>query len=339
MTFQKLGVVGAGAWGTALAQTLRQAGREVSLWSYERSVVETIRNKNENETYLPGIKLDPGIKATSDLADLAGCEVLLLVTPAQFLRQAARQLKPLIATDTPVVICAKGIEVTTGCMLTEILTDELPQAVPAALSGPSFAIEVARDLPAAVTLACADPELGERLARTIAHKHFRLYFSDDLVGVEVGGAVKNVLAIAAGIVVGRKLGKSAHAAVITRGFAEMSRFARALGARRETMEGLSGLGDLVLTCSSTTSRNMSFGAALGEGQDMQAFLAQRKAVTEGQHTARAVMKVAEDKGIDMPICRAVRDLVWGGVGGSGLEPVSVDEAIEKLLSRPLKAEG
>jgi glycerol-3-phosphate dehydrogenase (NAD(P)+) len=352
MAYRKIGVVGAGAWGTALAQTLTRGGRKVTLWCYERELVAAINERHENDLYLPGVGLAPEVEATNDLAAMAACEAILLVSPAQFMRRICGELARHLPLRMPVVICSKGIEQGSGKLLTEVLAETLPETVPAALSGPSFAIDVARDLPAAVTLACADETIRHDLARSLAHRNFRIYESDDLLGVEIGGAVKNVLAIATGIVEGRRLGKSAHAALITRGFAEMMRFALAMGARRETMEGLSGLGDLVLTCSSPTSRNMSLGKALGEGEDLPDILAARNSVSEGMYTALAVMRIAGRKNIDMPICEAVRNILWAGESvdagdgagddGAMMEiypPLTIDEAIENLLSRPLRAEG
>jgi glycerol-3-phosphate dehydrogenase (NAD(P)+) len=337
--FQNIGVVGAGAWGTALAQTLVSAGRDVTLWAFERDLVDEINATHENPRFLAGVPLSPHIRATSELAEMASCDALLLVVPAQFLRATATRLAAHLQPGTPLVICAKGIEQDTGKLLTTVLAETVPQATPAALSGPSFAIEVAAGLPAAVTLAARDRELAARLAGAIAHRNLRLYLSDDLVGVEVGGAVKNVLAIAAGIVEGRRLGRSAHAALITRGFAELTRYGLAMGARRETMEGLSGLGDLVLTCSSSTSRNMSLGHALGTGRPLDDILAARTAVTEGMYTSIPVTRVARQHGIEMPICEAVRNLLWGGRAGYDFPPLGVDQAIENLMSRPMKPEG
>lgn len=338
MKYQKIGVVGAGAWGTALAQTLALAGRDVTLWGHETEVVSAIAEHHENKVFLPGIKLDPRIRATVDLAEIAQNDALLMVVPAQFMGPTASELSQHLKLGTPCVICSKGIEIDSGKLLTQVLAETLPNAVLAALSGPSFAIEVAKGLPAAVTLACEDKDIAEALAQAIMHRGFRVYLSDDLMGVEVGGSIKNVLAIAAGIVEGKKLGKSAHAAVITRGFAELMRFALALGARRETIEGLSGLGDLVLTCSSPTSRNMSFGHALGEGQSVADILSSRNSVTEGMYTALPVMRIAQEKGIEMPICEAVRNIIWGGTKGQDFPALSVDDAIMGLLSRPMKIE-
>ncbi len=338
MEFQTIGVVGAGAWGTALAQTLALAGRDVTLWAHETQVVTALNEQHENTLYLPGVPLHAGIRATVDLAEIAGNEALLMVVPAQFMGDTARELARHLAPGTPAIICSKGIEIESGRLLTQVLAEALPTATIAALSGPSFAIEVAKGLPAAVTLACEDKGLAAQLARAIGHRNFRVYLSDDLIGVEVGGAIKNVLAIAAGIVEGKQLGKSAHAALVTRGFAELMRFALSMGARRETMEGLSGLGDLVLTCSSPTSRNMSFGHALGEGQSVADIQAARNSVTEGMYTAIPVVRMAAEHGIEMPICEAVRNIIWGGANGEQFPALSVDEAIERLLSRPMKAE-
>jgi glycerol-3-phosphate dehydrogenase (NAD(P)+) len=254
-----------------------------------------------------------------------------MVAPAQHVRAMGAALAPHLAPEKPVVICAKGLEQATGKLLAQVLGESLPQATLAVLSGPSFAADVVRGLPTALTLACSDTALGVRLAQTLSSRPFRIYRSSDLVGVQLGGAVKNVLAIAAGIVEGKGLGASAHAALVARGFAEMRRFSEALGARSETLMGLSGLGDLLLTCGSPQSRNMSLGRALGQGQDLAAILAARRSVAEGIYTAAAVVKVAAEKGIDMPISQAVHTVVEGRQ--------TVDEAIDALLSRPLRAEG
>jgi glycerol-3-phosphate dehydrogenase (NAD(P)+) len=330
MTLQSIAVIGAGAWGTALAQTLRKAGRDVLVWAHEPEVVDEINRAHVNSAFLPGVALDQGLRATGEPEEVEGREVVLMVAPAQHLRAVAARLKPHVARGVPVVICAKGLEQATGKLMGEVLAESLPAATPAVLSGPSFAAEVARGLPCAVTIACGEQRLGRALAETIGHAAFRPYWSDDLVGVQLGGAVKNVLAIAAGIVDGKALGASAHAALVTRGFAELSRFGRALGARTETLTGLSGLGDLLLTCGSPQSRNMSLGRALGQGQRMDEVLGQRRSVAEGVYTAAAVAKVAEQNGIEMPICRAVQQIIE--------RSITVNEAIEMLLSRPFRAE-
>jgi glycerol-3-phosphate dehydrogenase (NAD(P)+) len=331
VTFNSVGIIGGGAWGTALAQTLSVAGRPVRLWAREAEVVAEVNSARANSVFLPGVSLDPGLAATGDLADIAAQDVVLMVAPAQHVRGVAGALAPHLPAGKPVVICAKGLEQATGKLLGDVLGEALPQATLAVLSGPSFAAEVARGLPAALTLAATDETLGQALATALGCRHLRIYWSGDLIGVQLGGAVKNVLAIAAGIVEGRGLGASAHAALVTRGFAELRRFGEALGARAETLMGLSGLGDLLLTCGSPQSRNMSLGRALGQGQALAAVLGTRRSVAEGVYTAAAVARVAAEKGVDMPICRAVHAIVEGQLG--------IDAAIEALLSRPQRAEG
>jgi len=331
VTINSIGIVGAGAWGTALGQTMRLAGREVLIWAREGEVVAEIEASHSNTAFLPGVALDPALLATDRIADVAACDAVLMVAPAQHVRAVATTLAPHLAAGRPVVICAKGLEQATGKLLGEVMAEALPQAALAVLSGPSFAADVARGLPTALTLACADEALGARLIEALGYRHFRLYRSADLVGVQLGGAVKNVLAIAAGIVEGKGLGASAHAALVARGFAELRRFGAALGARPETLMGLSGLGDLLLTCGSPQSRNMSLGRALGQGQALEAVLGSRRSVAEGVYTAAAVARVAAEKGIDMPISTAVDAVVAGRT--------TVDAAIEALLSRPFKVEG
>jgi glycerol-3-phosphate dehydrogenase (NAD(P)+) len=330
VNIDSVGIIGGGAWGTALAQAMRRAGRDVVLWAREADVVGSINERHVNETFLPGVTLDADIRATGKLVDVATCDALLLVAPAQHVRGVAKALRSSLSKGTPVVICAKGIEQASGQMMGDVIAAELPDATLAALSGPSFAADVARGLPTALTIACADEAVGRVLAERLGGPMFRLYWTSDLVGVELGGALKNVLAIAAGIVDGQGLGASAHAALVTRGFAEMRRFGKALGARPETLIGLSGLGDLILTCGSPQSRNMSLGRALGRGESLSQALAGKLAVTEGVYTATAVCRIAEEKGIDMPISAAVCDVVDGRIG--------VKEAIEQLMQRPLKAE-
>ncbi|KAB2911406.1 MAG: NAD(P)-dependent glycerol-3-phosphate dehydrogenase [Hyphomicrobiaceae bacterium] len=331
MTFNSVGIVGGGAWGTALAQTARLAGRNVLLWAREAEVVAEINTSHTNTPFLSGVALDAGLRATADLADIAARDVVLMVAPTQHVRAVATALAPHLPKAKPVVICSKGLEQATGKLLGEVLAETLPHATQAVLSGPSFAADVARGLPAALTVATAEEALGQALATALGYRHLRIYWSSDLVGVQLGGAVKNVLAIAAGIVAGRGLGASAHAALVTRGFAELRRFGEALGARAETMMGLSGLGDLLLTCGSPQSRNMSLGRALGQGETLQSVLGSRRSVAEGVYTAAAVVRVAAAKGIEMPICQAVHGIVQG--------KMTIDAAIEGLLSRPFKAEG
>jgi len=331
VTFNSVGIVGGGAWGTALAQTMRLAGRDTLIWAREPEVVAEIEASHCNTAFLPGITLDPDLRATAELADVAACDVVLMVAPAQHVRAVGAELAPHLAPGKPVVVCAKGLEQATGKLLGEVVAEALPQAVLAVLSGPSFAADVVRGLPAALTLACADATLGGRLVDSLGYRQFRLYRSTDVIGVQLGGAVKNVLAIAAGIVEGKGLGASAHAALVARGFAELRRFGDALGARPETLMGLSGLGDLLLTCGSPQSRNMSLGRALGQGQTLAAVLGGRRSIAEGVYTAAAVVKVASAKGIDMPISAAVSAIVAGRA--------TVDEAIDALLSRPFRVEG
>jgi glycerol-3-phosphate dehydrogenase (NAD(P)+) len=331
LTFKSIGIVGGGAWGTALAQTMRLAGRDVLLWAREPEVVAEINERHANSTFLAGVALDEGLKATSRLADVAALDAILMVAPAQHVRAACTELAPDFKAGRPLVMCAKGLEQSTGKLMGNVVAETLPQATLAILSGPSFAADVVRGLPAALTLATASENDGAALVDALGYRHFRLYRSTDLIGVQLGGAIKNVLAIAAGIVDGKKLGASAHAALVTRGFAELRRFGDALGARPETLMGLSGLGDLLLTCGSPQSRNMSLGRALGEGQSLQSVLGSRRSIAEGVYTAAAVSRVAAEKGIDMPISEAVHAIVEGRM--------SVDAAIEALLSRPFKIEN
>ena len=330
MALQSVGIVGAGAWGTALAITSHRAGRDVLIWAYEPETVADIKRSHRNEAYLPGVSLDPSIAATARLNEVADCDFVLLATPTQQAREIVGALAPDLKREQPLVICSKGIEQSTGKLISQVVAEIAPGPKIAVLSGPSFAAEVARGLPAAVTLASADETLGRALSYALSHPPFRCYWSDDVVGAEIGGAVKNVYAIGAGIVVGKKLGASAHAALVTRGFAEMVRFGAALGAKRETLTGLSGLGDLLLTCGSPQSRNMSLGIELGKGRMLDEVLGGRIAVTEGVYTAVAVVEMAAARGIDMPIAQAVHAVI------SGL--ATVDEAIEALLARPLRAE-
>jgi glycerol-3-phosphate dehydrogenase (NAD(P)+) len=326
-----VGVVGGGAWGTALAQSARRAGRDVTLWAYEFETVSEINAHHTNRVYLPGVAIDPAVKATAKAKELARADVLLLAAPSQFARSIATEIAPYLSAGKPVVICTKGFEESTGAVMTEVVGPLLPQARLAVLSGPSFAAEVARNLPTALTLACEDDGLGALLIGSLAHRSFRLYWTDDVIAAQVGSAVKNVLAIAAGIVEGRHFGASAHAAVTTRGFAELVRLGTKAGGRFETLTGLSGLGDLILTCSTPQSRNMSLGLSLGQGKPLSDVIGARKPTTEGVHSAGAVVALAKKYGVEMPICEAVHDVLRGAM--------SVDEAIEALLSRPFRAEA
>lgn len=321
-----IGVIGGGAWGTALAQ-VAAAGEAVTLWAREPEVCDAINQQHENRLFLPGVPLSPAITATTDTAALADCELLLVVVPAQHVRSVLATLNPRV----PLVLCAKGIEAETGLLMSEVALQTCAGAPIAVLSGPTFAHEVAARKPTAITLACDDEALGQHLAARLARPYFRPYASRDVIGAEIGGAVKNVLAIACGVVEGAGLGQNARAALIARGFAEMSRFGLARGARSETMAGLSGLGDLVLTCSSTASRNFSLGKGLGEGQRAADLLADRLTIAEGAFTAPVLQKVARAAGVEMPVVDAVCALLSGEAG--------VDAVVSALLARPLRSEG
>jgi glycerol-3-phosphate dehydrogenase (NAD(P)+) len=323
----KLGIIGGGAWGTALAQVAAAGGGETLLWAIEPDVVEAINSRNENPAFLPGVALDETIRATGDLSELGGCDALLSVTPAQHLRAV---LERTADCDKPLILCSKGIEERTGQLLHRVAKEACPSASVAVLSGPTFAHEVAKGMPTAVTLAAEDLELASRLRDRIARPTFRVYVSDDVAGAEIGGAVKNVLAIACGVVEGKGLGQNARAALVARGFAEMTRFGLANGAKRETLAGLSGLGDLVLTCSSTNSRNYSLGVGIGEGRPAAELLANRKTVAEGAFTAPVLARLAREKNLDMPIVTAVDALIAGRA--------NVDEVLDQLLSRPPRPE-
>jgi len=324
----KLGIVGGGAWGTALAQVAASGGREALIWALEPEVVDSINGRHENTLYLANVPLSDGVRATGDLAELEACDAWLVVTPAQHTRSVLESAGDCAKS---LILCSKGIEERTGLLLHEVARECCPGAHIAVLSGPTFAHEVARGLPTAVTLAAEDPDLGEQLRGRLARPAFRIYVSDDVAGAEIGGAVKNVLAIACGVVEGRGLGQNARAALIGRGFAEMTRFGLACGAKRETLAGLSGLGDLVLTCSSTSSRNYSLGVGLGQGRSAAELLADRRTVAEGAFTAPVLDRIAGERGIDMPIVAAVHALIAGRAG--------VDQVLDDLLSRPPRAEG
>ncbi len=329
-TFQRVGVAGAGAWGTALAICALAAGRKVKIWAREPEIADALTQGQGNPVFLPGVAI-PAIAASTDMAQLADCDAILAVAPAQHLRSSLRALAPLIKPGTPIALCSKGIERGSLKLMTHVLAEEAPHASPAVLSGPSFAIDVAKGLPTAVTLACPDKAVGEAWMRSIGRPHFRTYWSDDLIGAEAGGAVKNVLAIACGVCEGMGLGRSAHAALIARGFAEMTRLGVALGGRAETLAGLCGLGDLVLTCSSPQSRNMSFGMELGRGKSAAEILSSRKAVTEGAETAPALAALARKLEVDLPICDIVLEMIEGRLDARS--------ALGALLNRPFKEEA
>jgi glycerol-3-phosphate dehydrogenase (NAD(P)+) len=323
-SFHSVAVIGAGAWGTALAGVAARAGRAVTLYARDASHAERIASHRENPR-LPGVRLVDEITVTHDRAMAGRADIVLIATPAQHLRAAVDGLAPHLREGAPVIACAKGIEHGTHKFMTEVIAESAPHALPAILSGPSFADDVARDLPTAVTLAAKDEALAGDLVQALGSATFRPYHTTDVRGVEIGGAAKNVLAIAAGIVVGRKLGASAQAALTTRGFSELVRFGRALGARAETMVGLSGLGDLILTCSSPQSRNFALGLALGRGEPKPA-----GKLAEGEFTAPVLIELAASQGIDLPISMAVAAILSG--------KLTIDAAIEGLLTRPFKAE-
>jgi glycerol-3-phosphate dehydrogenase (NAD(P)+) len=328
---RRLAIIGGGAWGTALALVARRAGAEPIVWARDRDVVAAIQLRHENPVFLPGIALDPAIAATSDLEEATrAAEAALLVVPAQFLRGVLMRLAPAMPARLPVLICAKGIETGTASTMSEIVAELLPGSPAAVLSGPSFAIEVAQGLPTAVTIASADVALARAFSGALGSPRFRPYLSPDTIGAEIGGAVKNVLAIACGIILGRGLGDNARAALITRGLAEMIRLGLAKGGRAETFSGLSGLGDLVLTCSALKSRNYALGFALGRGESLDEALAGRRSVVEGVATSAAVVALAGRLGVEMPISEAVDAVIHKGV--------AIDAMTDRLLRRPYRSE-
>jgi glycerol-3-phosphate dehydrogenase (NAD(P)+) len=326
MAYQRIGVIGGGAWGTALANVAARAGRTVTLRTRDTGAARIMAETRESR-HLPGLRLDDRVTVTADLAAAAQADAILLAVPAQALREVTAALAPSVAPATPVISCAKGIERGTSHFMTEVIAACAPRAIPAVLSGPSFAADVMRGLPTAVTLAAADAGIAAELAQSLGSATFRPYHTIDVRGVEIGGSAKNVLAIAAGIVTGRGLGASASAALVTRGFAELMRFGRACGARPETLVGLSGLGDLVLTCASLQSRNFALGVALGEGRSL---VQAQSRLAEGVFTASALVAMAQARGVEMPIASAV-DAVLDS-------RLSIDAAIESLLTRPFRAE-
>lgn len=328
--FDKVAVIGGGAWGTALAVVAARAGRRAILWARDAETVAALNETARNPRYLPGIRLEPAFAASTDLAAVADADLVLLVVPAQATRAMVAELATRLHPGTPIVSAAKGFERGTLDLMTEVIAEVAPGLPPAVLSGPSFATDVAAGLPTAVTVAAADIALAEKIARSLSSSTFRPYASDDPTGVQVGGALKNVLAIACGIVVGRGLGASAQAALVARGFAELSRLGAALGAKPDTLMGLSGLGDLVLTASSRQSRNFSLGIAIGEGGSIPDLIAGGK-LAEGAATADVAVRLARTHGVDVPISEAVADVLAGRT--------SLRDAIDRLMSRPLKREG
>jgi glycerol-3-phosphate dehydrogenase (NAD(P)+) len=323
----RIGVIGGGAFGTAMACVVRRSGHAVVIWAREPEVVAAINAERQNPVFLPGVRLAPGIVATSELGEAARADFLLLAPPAQHMRAVTAQLRPHLADGTPVVTCSKGIERGTCALMSEVVAETLPAAPVAVLSGPSFANEISIDLPTAVALACADPALGGRLARDIRNPRFGILVSDDVVGAQLGGVLKNVLAIACGIVTGKKLGNNVRAMLVALGLDETARLGLAMGARLETFMGLAGIGDMDLSCHSPTSRNMSLGIALGEGRTLQAVLGERVTVQEGVHSAAGVAVLARRHGVEMPITAAVDQVLNHGA--------DIDAAIGRLLAHPV----
>lgn len=326
-----IGVIGAGAWGTALAHIQAEAGRDVMLWAREPGVAESIQKTHENNAYLPGVELNESIIVTNRLMDMVDQDIILVVTPAQFVRSTLESIRHESLDGKPIVVCSKGIEIETGQMLSSVVKETLPNSIPAVLSGPCFAREVALGLPTGVTIACADKDKARDIADNLGCRNLRPYITDDILGAEIGGSVKNVLAIGCGAIYGMKLGENARAALITRGIAEMGRLAKAMGADDKTLMGMCGFGDVMLTCSSMQSRNFSLGAMLGEGKSLDAILKERNSVTEGVHTAKALMKLAQANAVDMPIAETVYKCLCEGV--------PLKDAVAELLDRPFAKNG
>lgn len=330
MTQKRIAVLGAGAWGTALAISLANKGHAITLWCRRIELAEQLTSDRQNRTYLPEHPFPETLQISNTLDQIATCDALLNVTPAQHLRSNLILLKDVLPTQTPMVICSKGVEKNSGLLMSEVMENVMPAHSFAILSGPNFAAEVANGLPSATTLATTNADLGKHLTELIGQHTFRPYFTTDVIGAQMGGALKNVLAIACGIVAGAKLGENAKAALLTRGMAEILRLGEKMGARAETLMGLSGFGDLVLTCSSVASRNYSLGVSLGEGKELNDILNARVSVTEGVHTAAAIQKLADLHKIEMPICAAVNKILNEGA--------SVTTAVNDLLTRPFRDE-
>lgn len=326
-----VGVIGGGSWGTALALAAHRAGSKVTIATRNKNVIAAIEEHRMNDIYLPHVFIDPAIGITDDLKRLCESEILIMAVPSQCMRSACISISDFVDTQVPIIIGSKGLERGSLLPMNDVVSSVLPKNSVAIISGPNFASEVARGKPSAATLACADQVIGERLCYAIGSKYFRPYLTDDLIGAQVGGTVKNVIAIACGIAYGNELGENARAALITRGFAEMSRFCEALGGRRETLMGLAGMGDLLLTCSSMHSRNTSFGMALSKGTPVnEVVVNEGRGVIEGANSAESIVKLAKRFEIEMPICKAVHDVL--------IEANTIDEAINVLLDRPFSSE-
>ena len=328
--YTSISIIGAGAWGTALAEVISRQGNQVNLWAREDDVVKSINTLNENTLYLPNIKLSELIIAQNNLDNVINCDLLLMVTPSQFMRSVLEDIKDNLNDSIPVVLCSKGIETKTLSLMNEITESIIPKNPIAILSGPSFAIDVVNNKPTAVTLACKDLSIGKNIADSISLPTFRPYLSEDIVGAQIGGATKNVIALAAGVVEGQNLGDSARAATIARGFSEINRLAVALGGQEETLSGLSGMGDLLLTCNSITSRNFSLGIKLGKGLSAEEATDGLSSIAEGMYSAKAIDKLSKKLGVEMPITNAGNDLIE--------KKRALDEIIDDLLSRPIRRE-
>lgn len=328
---QTVGIIGAGAWGTALAQVIRAAGRDVTLWARETELVAHMQQNHENNQFLPGVKIDPTIQVTESISAVTDCDILLLVVPAQHLRKTLQSIKTSLKKDQPLLICSKGIEIETGLLMSQAAEQEVPQAPIGVLTGPTFAKEIANGLPSAMTLAFEDTTTGSHIIDALSSRNMRLYQTKDIIGAQLGGAIKNVVAIACGAVHGLGLGENARAALMTRGIAEIARLASAMGAQKETLMGMCGFGDLVLTCSSMQSRNFSLGAHLGEGRTLDDIMSERNAVTEGVHTSKALMVMAKNHAVDMPIAEAVYYCLN--------EAAPIRDMVNKMLERPLRKDS
>ncbi len=327
----KIGVIGAGAWGTALAHVLANEGKEVTLWARTPEMVATMEAMQENDKYLPGVRLNETIRITESLTKAANADAILLVTPAQYIRKTLEALKADAGNGKPVVICSKGIELESGMLMSQVAKSVIPSGNFAILTGPTFAHDIAKGSPSAVTIAMEDKDQGNELCEMVGVRTLRPYYSEDVIGAQIGGAVKNVIAIACGAVIGRGLGESSRAALVTRGLAEMSRLASAMGAKKETLMGMCGVGDMILSCSSMQSRNYSFGMEIGKGKSAQEILDGRTAVTEGFYTSKALMTLAKKNAVDMPICESVYQCLNEGL--------DFKDAIEKMLDRPVRKEN
>ena len=329
--YRNISIVGAGAWGTALAEVMSRQGHQINLWAKESAVVNSINSSHENDVFLPNVKLSDLIVAFNNLEQITNCDLLLVVSPAQYTRETLLEVSKTLKSETPIILCSKGIEISSLSLMSQIAESIFPDNPIAIPSGPSFAIDVVNNKPTAVTLACKDLKIGKNIAESISLPTFRPYLSEDVIGAQIGGATKNVIAIAAGVVEGQKMGDSARAATIARGFSEIKRLAIAMGGKEETLAGLSGMGDLLLTCNSKTSRNYSLGIKLGEGQTIEEATNGLSTIAEGMYSAKAITKLAVQNKIDMPITQAVNDLIE--------EKYSVTDIIDNLLNRPIKEEN